>query len=207
MKVNRAIKILIISDFFILGGMYLITPIFAIFLASGIEGGSIAVAGYAAAAYWIPKSLLQIPIGYYYDRIKGEKDDFYCMVIGTMLMSIVPFLYVFARVPWHIYVFQIIYAVGAAFSIPAWGGFFVRHIDKGFEACEWGMESTTLGLSAGLSGAGGGYLAQHYGFDLVFILAGLLIFIGALTLVFLYSMLKPRVGDGLTEAVKIKRPK
>lgn len=206
MKVNRAIKILILSDFFVLGGMYLISPIFAIFLVNDIVGGSVVVAGYAAAVYWITKSLFQIPIGYYYDKIKGERDDFYCMIMGSILVSLVPFLYVFAKVPWHIYVLEAVYALGGAFAIPAWGGFFVRHIDRGSEAFEWGMESTALGISAGIAGAGGGLIAEYFGFQAVFISAGVLMFIGALVLIALYSMLKPRVGDGFGEAFKIKTP-
>ncbi len=61
--INKVIKILILSDMSLIAGLGFIAPIFAIFLTDRIQGGSIEVVGYAAAIYWIYKSLVDIPLG------------------------------------------------------------------------------------------------------------------------------------------------
>jgi len=59
-KINKIIKILILSDVALLSGFGFIVPIFAIFLVGKIQGGNVEVAGYAAAIYWIVILVLNI---------------------------------------------------------------------------------------------------------------------------------------------------
>ena len=61
-NINRVVKTLVITDFFINAAFGSFGPVFAIFITQQIQGGSASVAGYAAAAYWIVKSLVQLPI-------------------------------------------------------------------------------------------------------------------------------------------------
>ncbi|MFH1671459.1 MAG: MFS transporter [Candidatus Portnoybacteria bacterium] len=176
---NKIISFLILSDIALVGGFGFIAPIFAIFLTERIEGGNIEVAGYAAAVYWIVKSLIVIPIGRYLDKNHGEKDDFWFIVIGNILASLVVFGYIFSRLPWHIYVLEGLYAVGAAMNIPAYTAVFTRHIDKGKEASDWGIRSSLIGLGAGASGALGGIIANKFGFDALFIGVGIFVLLSA----------------------------
>ena len=73
--INKIIWILIFSNFLLEAAAGFLAPILAVFITGSIVGGTISVAGFAAAAYWIPKSIFQIPIGYYLDKKAGEKDD------------------------------------------------------------------------------------------------------------------------------------
>lgn len=174
-KTNKIIKFLIISDIALVGGFGFIAPIFAIFLTERIKGGNIEVVGYAAAIYWITKSLIVIPISRYLDKNHGEKDDFWFIVIGNVLASLVVFGYIFSKLPWHIYLLEGLYAVGTAMNIPAYTAVFTRHIDKGKEASDWGIRSSLIGLGAGISGALGGIIASKFGFNALF--AGVSIFV------------------------------
>ena len=151
-SINKVIKILILSDFFLLSAWGLISPILAIFIIGNIKNGDVKVIGIAVGIYWLTKSILQIPIGKYLDRTHGEKDDFYFLVLGTFLSSLTPLGYIFSFLPWHIYILQSIHAFGIAMSIPAWGGIFMRHIDKGKEAFSWSLESSSIGIGAGIAG-------------------------------------------------------
>jgi len=178
-QTNKVIKTLITSDIFLNSGWGLIGPIFAIFLLQSIEGGNAAVAGMAAAIYWIVKSLLQIPIGKYLDRNHGEIDDFYFMFAGLMLAGFVPFGFLFASLPWHIYALQALYGLGMAMNVPAWYAIFTRHIDHGKEAYEWGLASTVLGFSVGLASAIGGLIVYTLGFRMMFVVVGLCTFASA----------------------------
>lgn len=168
-SINKVIKVLIVSDFFLMAGWGLIIPILAIFIVDKIQGGDATVAGIAIGIYWVLKSLIQIPIGRYLDKTSGEKDDYYFLIIGTGLASLTPLGFIFATLPWHIYLLQGIHALGMAMAIPSWGGVFTRHIDKGKEAMTWGMESSSLGLGIGIAGIIGGIVAKTFGFTPLFI--------------------------------------
>ena len=168
-SINKVVKLLVLSDFAFLFGWGLISPIFAIFIVGHIQGGDVKVAGIAVGIYWLLKSLLQIPIGNYLDKNHGEKDDFYFLVIGTLLASLAPLGFIFAILPWHIYIFQALHAIGAALALPAWCGIFTRHIGKGKEAQSWALDSSALGIGAGISGIIGGIIAKTFGFLPLFI--------------------------------------
>jgi len=172
--INKVVRILVLSDFTLMFGWGLIVPILAIFIANQIEGGDVKVAGVAIGIYWLLKSILQIPIGSYLDKNHGEVDDFYFLVVGTFLMSLVPFIFIFATLPWHVYGLQLVHAVGAALALPAWCGIFTRHIDKGKEAQSWALDSSALGIGAGVSGIIGGIIASAFGFTSLFIGVGVL---------------------------------
>lgn len=186
-SVNKVIKFLISSDLVLNSGWGLISPIFAIFIIERIQGGDVKVAGIAAAIYWIVKSSLQLPIGRYLDKNHGEKDDFYCMFIGTFLAGLVPFGFLFAFLPWHIYFLQFLFGVSMAMAIPSWSAIFSRHLDRGQEAFEWGLESTALGMGAGIAAALGGILVATIGFEIIFILVGVLTILSSFLLIFIYT--------------------
>jgi len=194
--VNKVIKTLIISDFFLHSGWGFFAPVFAIFITENIVAGNVAeaakVAGFAAAVYWIVKSLLQIPISQYLDKRHGEKDDFWFMVLGLFLASLSPFGFLISSLPWHIYAFQLVYALGMALFVPSWNAIFTRHIDKGREAFEWGMDSTFLGIGAGITGAIGGITVAFFGFKIVFVLVGTLYIVSSLLLLLIHKEILPR---------------
>jgi len=167
--INKVIRTLILSDFFLLAAWGLVTPILAIFIIDKIQGGDAEVVGMAIGIYWISKSLIQIPIGKYLDKNHGEKDDYYFLVFGTLIASLTPLGFIFATLPWHMYILQLVHALGMAMAIPAWGGIFTRHIDKGKEAMTWGVESSSIGIGAGIAGIVGGIVAKNFGFIPLFI--------------------------------------
>ena len=181
-KINKIVKVLI-SHYSILSSAWgLISPIFAIILIKDISSNPVEVAriaGFASLIYWVLKSILQIPISNYLDKNHGEKDDFYFLIIGVCLTSLVPFGFAFSSFVWHIYVLEALHAIGMAMVIPSRGAMFTRHIDKGQEAYEWAMNSTCLGIGAGITGAVGGIIASTYGFKIVFLLAGSISFLSA----------------------------
>jgi len=190
--INKVIKILILSDFFLLSAWGLISPILAIFIIENIKGGDAKVAGIAVGIYWLIKSIIQIPVGKHLDRNHGEKDDFYFLVLGTFLSSLTPLGYIFSSLPFHIYVLQSIHAIGMAMSIPAWGGIFMRHVDKGKEAFSWSLESSSIGIGAGIAGILGGIIAKSFGFVPVFISVTILGIISSLLLLLIAKEILPK---------------
>jgi MFS family permease len=182
MIINRVIKILIGAGLLIAGAAGFVDPVFAIFVADSIEGGSVQTAGTAIAIYWLVKSVLRVFIAYFLDKRKGEKDDFYAMVIGFAIYGLCYYLYIFATIPAHVYFIQILMGVAGAVSLTPWYGFFSRHIDKDHENLEWSIDTSLEGLCISGAGLATGFIAEHYGFNYVFFIGGSLTLLGALLL-------------------------
>jgi len=194
MKINKVIKVLISSDFALQSGWGLIAPIFAIFLTNQIKGGSLEVVGFTATVYWVAKSIIQPFFADWMDKKEGERDDFVYLVVGSYVAAIIPFGYIFATLPWHIYALEFVRAIAMAAAVPSWAAIFTRHIDKGREAFSWSLESTGLGFAAGIAGAVGAWLVGFFGFQAVFFIVGLFSVISATVLVLVRDSILPRDG-------------
>ena len=90
---NLKLKLLILSDVFILSSFGLIAPIFAVFIDGGVEGGNLVSAGLATTIFLIVKSSVQLPLSKY--LIDREKHKTHLLLLGTALIITVPFIYVF----------------------------------------------------------------------------------------------------------------
>lgn len=178
-SINKVIKILILSDTALITGLGFVAPIFAIFLTEKIQGSNLEMIGYAAAIYWIIKSLVVIPFGKYLDKNHGEKDDLWFIVIGNILAALAVFGYLFSYLPWHIYILQVFYAIGMGMNVPGYTAIFTRHINKGKEAFNWSVRSAMIGIGAGIAGALGGIIANRFGFNALFIGIGVFILLSA----------------------------
>ncbi|OGN02896.1 MAG: hypothetical protein A3G02_00815 [Candidatus Yanofskybacteria bacterium RIFCSPLOWO2_12_FULL_44_13b] len=194
MKINHVIRTLVVSDFFINSGFSIFAPVLAVFVTKQITGGSLAVVGFAAAIFQIFKSIIQIPVARVLDKTKSQNDDFYSMLFGSLIVGIVPFLYIFATESYHVYIIQAIYGIGAGFSIPPWFAIFSKHLDKLHENIEWSMESIGIGISGAVAAAVGGILAQKFGFNFVFIIGGIVAVFGALQQIRIFDDIKKKIG-------------
>ncbi len=173
-RLNRVIVKLVVADFFLNSGWGLIAPIFALFVTQQIQGGSLEIVAFAVATFWITKSIVQPFLANFLDIIKGDKDDFNFLIFGAFLASLVPLGYYFANQVWHIFFLEFIRGIAMACVVPAWFGIFTKHINKGWEAFSWSIQSTSFGFAAGLSAAFGGIVAVVLGFQTVFLFICLL---------------------------------
>jgi MFS family permease len=194
-KFNKIVKYLVLSDLVFYTGWGLVTPIFAIFIINNIQGGTILIAGIASSIYWVLRSVLRVPIGIFLDKHKGEKDDYFFLVFGLLIAALVPFGYIFSKLPWHIYALQAIYAIGMAMSVSGWAAIFTRHIDKGKESTEWGLDSASYGIGMGVAALAGGLAVTTFGFNPVFIAVGIMGLLGVVLLLGIRNKIKG-VFDG-----------
>lgn len=180
--INPVVRFLIISDTVILGAAGLLGPIFALFIDGFIVGGDEAVAGIAAGVYLFSRSVLQIPIAHFMDKIKGERDDFWLLFTFSMLFSLVPLLYLIISTPLQLYIVQFVLGFLTAFTYPAFMAIFTRHIDKGKEGTEWGIYFTITDVMSAAFAVIGGYVAATSGFPALIIVVVLLSLLGGLLL-------------------------
>jgi hypothetical protein len=180
--INKVIRTLIISDFLLQAGWGLIGPIFAVFITKSVEGGSLATVGFAAGTFWFTKSIVQLFIGHFLDIKKGEEDDFKFLVGGLFVSNLVPLGYFFSSNILHIIFLEFIRGLAMAAVVPSWAAIFTRHIDKGWEAFSWSIQSTSLGFAVAGAASLGGILATILGFKIVFILVSFFGIISTLVL-------------------------
>jgi MFS family permease len=189
-SVSSVIRYLTLADLFVVGGFGLVGPIFAVYIIETIPNAGVDIVGIATMIYLITKSLGQIPIGNFIDKIKGERDDFWFLFFGYFLYSIIPLLYIFIKTPYQLYIIEFLLGIFAAFVFPSWYAIFTRHIDKGKEGIEWGTYNTLVDLGGAFAAGIGGLIAVSFGFNVLFISASFFIFLGALGLIFIYKEMR-----------------
>ena len=194
-NINKVVRTLVIADFFYNSAFASFGPVFAIFIVGGVGNGSAKVVGFSVACFWIVKSLVQLPIARFLDKTDGEHDDFWAMFLGYFFSSFIPVAYLLAREPWHLYLIQSIYGFIMAWAVPGWYAIFTRHVDKWRISFEWSLESVfSVGLAAATAAALGGYIADTFGFEILFIGASIVSLLASLMLLILRKHLFPKRG-------------
>jgi predicted MFS family arabinose efflux permease len=183
LKLNKIIKYLIFSDLVFYSGWGLISPIFAIFLLNSIQGGNAFVVGLAAGIHLVVRSLLRVPFGVCADKNQGI--SYHLMLWGLLIAALVPFGYMYSSLPMHIYILQAILGASLAMSTAGWTALFSRHMDKGKESTEWGVDAVAVGLGPGIAGVLGGVAVTYFSFTYVFVAVALMGLIGVMLLLFI----------------------
>lgn len=179
---NPVIRSLVISDIIWRGSVGFIGPIFALFIAGFIEGGTAEVVGVAVSIYLFTKSIFQVPFATIIDRIRGEQADFWFMFIGTLSSALLPLSYLFIHTPMQLYVVQFACGISAAAAFPPFMALFTKHIDKHKEGSEWGIYYTLTDLCAAATAMIGGVMAVSFGFRTLIVVVVVVGVIGSLFL-------------------------
>ncbi len=189
MTLNKTVKLLLISDVFVVTGFGLVEPIMAVFINDNIIGGSIFTAGLAGSIFMITKGIIQLPFSKHVDS-HDDNDDVKWLIIGTVLIACVPFVYIFAKTIFHIYAAQLIYGIGSGLAYPTWLGLWSTHLDKKRESFEWCLYSTSVAIGTSISAAIGAGIAEYLGFKFTFIFVGIMSMIGCSVLFSLRKTIK-----------------
>lgn len=162
LKMNKTLRLLIISDIFVFTGFGLISPILAIFINDNLAGGSIFSAGLASTIFLLTHALLQI----FFSYVFNPKDRLWMLRLGTALIAIVPFGYVFSTSIYHIYVVEFFYGLGAAFAYPSWSSLFTAHLEKGKRGFQYSLYSSGVGIGTAVTASLGAWIADKISFDI-----------------------------------------
>ena len=175
---KSVIKLLILSDIFLVTGFGFISPILAIFIKDNLIGGTIASAGIASAIFMLIKSIGQIAVA----KKFNPKDRIPLLLSGTFFIALVPFIYAYSTQIWQLYLAQVLYGIGAALSVPAFMNVFILNVSRKKPGLEWSIYSTLVGFGSAVAAFLGAQLANTWGFRPVFFLNGALAMIGAMIL-------------------------
>lgn len=165
-----------------LGAAGLLGPVFALFIENFIEGGNEAVAGLAAGIFLFTRGAFQIPIAHFIDKVRGERDDFWLMIIFTLCIALTPLLYLVINTPLQLYAVQFVLGFFTAFTFPSFMAIFTRHIDKSKAGTAWSVYFTLTDFVSAALAALGGYIAAAQGFTTLIISVVVISVIGSLLL-------------------------
>ncbi len=187
MKMHKVLRILIVSDIFIIGSFGLLQPIFSIFVIQGVAGATLSSVGLSLTIFLFVKALFQIIVGKWDDEEKGNRRELLTLLIGSMLISAVPLGFAFTTQLWQLYAIQLVHGLGAALSYPSWRIVFTRFMNKDREGYEWGIYDTIVSLATAAAAAMGGIIAQQLSFRFLFILISVMSFIGSAFIVIIFK--------------------
>lgn len=195
-KLNKIIKYLIYSDLIFFTGWGLISPIFSVFILQNIAGATTFIIGLAASINLIVRSAVRVPFGMYAD--KSQKIAYKLMFWGLLITSLIPLGYIYCTQAWHIYVLQALHGIFIAMTTSGWTSIFSKHMDKGKESTEWGIDAVAVGVGPGIAAAVGGAAAEIIGYSSLFVIVTLVGFIGVALLLIIKR-------DILNSKLKVKK--
>jgi len=132
-----------------------------------------------------------MPIANFLDRTDGEKDDFYALVLGLFLAAATAFSFTLVNQVWQLYVVQVLHASAFALYGASWPAIFSRHLDKDRVSFDWALDSTAVGISAGVSGFLGAFIASKFGFSWAFVAGAIFSLVAALIIFFAPEVVLP----------------
>ena len=180
---NKKFLLLVLSDILILSSFGLIAPIFAVFITENLIGGTLVTAGLSTTIFLIVKSAVQLPLSKYF--IDKEKHKTHSLLLGTLMIVTVPFIYFFAKSVYTIFIAQAIYGFGAALAYPAWFSLFTTYMDQKPRGFEYTLWSTSVGIGIAIASFVGAKVADTLGFRVLFFIVGFIAFLGFLNLIIL----------------------
>ncbi len=160
---NKILKILLWSSGFSLLAAGLFGPIYAVFVEE--IGGDLLTAGAAYSVFAISSGIIIFFIGRWEDHIKHHEK---LIVLGYGL-GILGFIgYLLIKTPLDLFLVQIVFGVAGAVGTPAFDGLYSRYLDKGKYCSEWALWESMYSVVTGISALIGGYIANFYGFKVLF---------------------------------------
>lgn len=167
-QINPLIKSFITSETLLWSGWNFVMPIFAIFAAEKVIGGSVELVGIAVSIHLIVRIFLELISGRQL-TVGSEKKKFKYTVIGIIIMSISNFGLAFTNtIPALLFFFGLAGA-GLGLCSPAKSALFSLHLDKKAMSAEWGLYDGTILTGIAIASALGGFIAKIYGFQILFL--------------------------------------
>ena len=176
---HKVLRILILSDLFIIGSFGLVQPIFAVYMIQNITGISLTAIGIAVTIQLVTKAVVQIVVAKWTDEEPGNRRELGTLFVGSVLMSLVSFGYIWAKSIPFLYGLQFLYGLGGALAFPGWVVIYTRYIRAEKAGYEWSVYSTIVSLGTAAAASIGAYMAEAFSFNSLFVIIGTLSLIGS----------------------------
>jgi len=175
-KISPFVRAFITADSLMWSAINLSTPIFAIFVAEDVLGGNVETAAISFSVYYVVRVFAELITG----RALQESSDarkLNAMVLGIIVTGISYLGFAYVSSLSLLYFFQGLSGIGLGTLAPPKYALFSTHLDKGRESSEWGLYDASVFIGMGFAAALGGFLAEQYGFKILFIVSAVVIWL------------------------------
>jgi MFS family permease len=178
-QVSPFVKTFIVAETFLWASWNFIFPVLAIFIANKVAGGSVEVAGIAASIYYVGRIIFELIAGNFVGTLTERKKVL--AIAGSIVVIGFAFIgFSLAQTVLAVYFFSGLFGAGLGFSAPARLALFSIHLDKDKEAMEWSVTDAVVLIGMALSAALGGFIAETYGFSVLFRTAAVVMWLSTL---------------------------
>jgi predicted MFS family arabinose efflux permease len=165
---KKWLRYLLIADFFMLLAMWMLTPIYAIFVEE--IGGDILAASSAWALFSLTSGVLIYFSGKWQDGLKKRGITHNKFISLGYLIRCIAFLgYFFVADKFQLFAVQVLLGIGVAASVPAFDSLYSKLLTKGRYASEWGAWEGMNMIVASIGAVIGGVVASYFGFKALFL--------------------------------------
>jgi predicted MFS family arabinose efflux permease len=179
---NRAIRVLLGTNWFVMVAGAMLGPIYALFVKN--VGGSLLDASYASAVFFLTGGIVTLISGRYSDKIKQSE---LILVLGCCIMGIGYFGYILVNSMLSLLIVQVITGFGEAIYYPVFDKIYSKHVNHNQSGTQWGTWEALYYFTAAFGAVTGGFLVATCGFSAMFMVMGLLCFASAV-----YVFMLPR---------------
>ena len=172
---NKAIKILLITNGFILIAGAMLGPIYALFVKK--IGGDLLDASYAFGVFALVAGITTLISGKYADRLKENE---LIIVLGYGILGIGFLGYTLVNSIWSLLIIQVIIGLGEAIYTPVFDAVYSKHLDDHKFGRQWGAWEAVNYFTIAFGAVAGGFLVTFFGFNTMFVVMGLLCFVSAI---------------------------
>lgn len=166
--------VLLITNFISFFGYSLFAPLYAIF-ALQISPSVFSVAG-SYSVYSIAMGLSFLIFG---NVINGNKNKHKIVIFGYFLLACASFAFLFVNNLSQLIIVLVLNACGSGLVTPTWKALYSKNEYKGKETKEWAFFDGGNMIVAGIATFIGGYIANTYGFRVLFVAMGIVQMCGA----------------------------
>lgn len=169
---NPIVKAYMVSESFLWSAWDFVMPIIAIFIAKNVPGGNIQTAATGYSIYLVTRVVFELISGKILQHT-NDKKKILMAIFGIACLSIGYFGFAFINNLLAIFIFYAVLGAGLGTATPAKNSLFAVHLDKNKESSEWSLADALCLISMALATALGGFVAAEYGFQTVFLMAGI----------------------------------
>lgn len=182
---NKAIKVLTITDSVFYSGIALVEVVFSVFVVSKIPGATLINLGIGHALFQFG-IIISEPVFLKFFDSKSILTSFYGMLLGNLLKTLSRIAFIFLFTVNQFYLVYFLLGIVHSFEYPAFFKLFTTHVDKGYESSDWGFKDIFLSVGNVVASFASGYIALLFGYNYLFILAAMVMFIFGVVLPFVY---------------------
>lgn len=171
---NKATRILLMTNGFILIAAAMLGPIYAFFVEE--IGGDLLSASYTFGVFAVVAGVVTLVSGNYTDKLKENE---LIIVLGYGIMGIGFLGYILVNSIATLLVIQVIIGLGEAIYVPAFDAIYSKHLYKRRSGRQWGAWEALNYFSIAFGAIIGGLLVTFFGFNIIFIAMGLFCLVSA----------------------------